>query len=137
MADLSVTAASVAAANAATNKVTGTAGATITAGQALYLDSTTDTLKLTDNDDTTATAAIVGVSLHGASSGQPITYATGGAVTFNAALTAGLIYCTSSTAGGIAPSADNATSDTIGIIGYASSTTNMVLQIKATGVTHG
>ena len=138
MVDVSVTATSVKAANAQTKSKTGTAGATITAGQALYADSTAaGVLKLADNDDTTATAAVVGVALHGASANQPITYAYEGDVTFNAGLTGGVIYCTSSTAGGIAPSADNATSDTIGIIGYATSTTNLRLLLAATGVVHG
>lgn len=138
MADISVTASSVAAANAQTKTRTGTAGATITAGQALYMDADdSNTLKLADNDDTAATAAVVGVSLHAALDGQPITYAYDGDVTFNSVLTAGAVYCTSSNAGGIAPESDNAASDVVGIIGYATSTTNLRLMIKATGVTHG
>jgi hypothetical protein len=47
MADISITAASVAASSAA-SKVTGVAGATITAGQVVYLDTTTNTYKLAD-----------------------------------------------------------------------------------------
>ena len=53
MADLTLTAASVLAGSNATTRL-GTAGATITAGQVVYFDDTTNTFKLADTDSATA-----------------------------------------------------------------------------------
>ena len=109
MADLTVTAASVAPYTGANNPSVisrGTAGATITAGQAIYLDSTTSTLKLADADASTAAAYGVGIALHASLSGQPLSYVSGGFFTPGATLTKGQVYCVSATAGGIAPISD-------------------------------
>jgi hypothetical protein len=74
MADISITAASVVPSTNAVKR-TGTAGATITAGQLVYKDaSDSNKIKLADND-ASAAATVVGIALNGASSGQPITYA--------------------------------------------------------------
>lgn len=135
MADIAVTAASVLKASNAT-VARGVAGATITAGQPLYMDSTdSNKLKLADANASDATATVVGISLHGASSGQPIEYITGGNLTFNAVLTSGVIYVTSATAGGIAPSADLVTGWRTSILGVATSTTNMYLSVFPSGAT--
>ena len=129
MADISVTAASVApGANCQT--ASGTAGATITAGQVLYVDTAdSNKLKLADADLSSLGATIAGISLHGASSGQPITYATAGAVTFNAVLTASKAYILSATAGGIAPIADHTTGWRMSVLGVALTTTSLRLLI--------
>jgi hypothetical protein len=64
MADLTITAASVLAGSGA-KKVNGTAGATITAGQAVYLDSADNEYKLADNDSATAAVrTVAGIALH-------------------------------------------------------------------------
>ncbi len=112
MADLTITASQVLPVSDSTVQAQGTAGATITAGQALYLDSSTNTLKLAQADGTAAEAAIVGVALVGASSSQPVVYATGGDVTIGAgaAPANGTVYVVSATAGGICPTADVTTS---------------------------
>jgi hypothetical protein len=78
MADLTVTAASVLWTSG--SKISGIAGASVTAGQALYLDSTTSTLKLAQADGTTAEAAAVGIALHAAGTGQPLVYADQGSI---------------------------------------------------------
>ncbi len=103
--DISITAANVAIVTGATT-TSGTAGATITAGQLVYLDSVTSTIKLADANASQATAACVGVALNGAASGQPINYATAGDVTIGGTVTIGGIYVVSATAGGLAPVAD-------------------------------
>jgi len=71
-ADLSITAASVVASSDAVTKK-GTAGATITAGQVVYLDASTNTLKLA-KADALATSNAVGIALHAASANQPLRY---------------------------------------------------------------
>lgn len=128
MADLTITAASVAKHTGTISPSvvgSGTAGATITAGQSVYLDSTTSTLKLADADASAATASGVGIALHGSLNGQPLTYVTGGFFTPGATLAKGQVYCISATAGGIAPISDTvlATGARPCILFYAISTT--------------
>lgn len=125
MADLTITAANVAPYTGSYGPSVlgrGTAGATITAGQAIYLDSATSTLKLADADSSTATAYGVGIALHAALSGQPLTYVYGGYYTPGATLTKGAFYCVSATAGGIAPSSDLTTGAHPCLLFYAVST---------------
>jgi hypothetical protein len=106
MADLTVTAASVLLTSGSVES--GTAGAAITAGQALYKDSTDSySLKLAQADGTAAEADAVGIALHAAGDGQPIAYARTGAVINIGATTAKTTtYVVSATAGGVAPQAD-------------------------------
>lgn len=133
MADLTITAANVAA-GAGAKIVHGTAGAAITAGQAVYLDTATGTYKLADCDS--ATAAVrspAGIALHASSSGQPLAIATKGKVTIGAALTAGVAYYLSATPGGICPVADLSTGDYPTIIGIATSTTVLDIQLHESG----
>jgi len=134
MADLSITATSVVAGTGA--KIThGTLGATVTAGQMGYLDSTTGTWKLADNDSATAAARPPGgMFLNGGAAGQPVAVATKGPVTLNAVLTAGVGYYLSSTPGGICPVADLGSGDYPSFIGFASSTTVLSIDIKESGV---
>jgi hypothetical protein len=128
MADITVTAASVAphtGSNSPSVLRRGTAGASITAGQSVYLLSSDNTIRLADADASTAAAYGVGIAMHAAASGQPIQYITGGFFTPGATLTKGQLYCVSTTAGGIAPISDTvaATGAHPCILFYAISTT--------------
>jgi len=128
MADLTITAANVQQATTAT--VTQViAGETITAGQLVYKDTTdSNKYKLVDNDSL-ASSKIGGIALNAASDGQPLGIATAGDVNPGATVVVGEIYCASSTPGGIAPDADNATGDYRSILGVGTSTSNIKLQI--------
>lgn len=130
MAAISVTATSVAPGSSCTT-ASGTAGATITAGQVLYIDTAnSNVLKLADTDSSDLTSTVAGIALHGASSGQPITYATDGLVTFNAVLVASKVYIAGATAAGdINPVADHTTGWRMSILGVAMSTTSLRLRI--------
>lgn len=137
MADLTITAANVVkGSNAKT--VNGTAGATITAGQAVYLDqATTGKWLLADADG--ASAAIragekAGIALNGASDGQPITVLLSGNITIGATLTAGTAYYLSDTPGGICPLADVTGGDYYVLLGLASSTSVLAIDIQYSGV---
>lgn len=126
MADVTITAANVAKGSGATT-VRGTAGATITAGQAVSRDST-GKFVLADSDS--ATAAVRdgdGIALNGASDGQPLEVLTAGAITIGGTLTAGLSYWLSDTPGGICPYADLTTGDYAILLGVATSAS--VLQV--------
>lgn len=125
MADITITAANVAHVSGTTT--TGTAGATITAGMPVYKDST-DSNELKGCDaDAEASAAVVGIALHAASDGQPLTYANpGSVVNMGATLTAAEIYVCSTTAGGVAPEADiSTTGDFVTVLGVAQTTANL------------
>src|SRR2546421_6455456 len=123
MSDISITASSVQPATTTTTD-SGIAGAAITAGQPLYKDATDSNYLKPAQATTLAAANAVGVALHGASRGQPIRFATGGDLTYNAVLALGTVYVVSANAGGVAPSADLDTSTGTNygtILGIASS----------------
>lgn len=133
MADLTITAASVVA-GAGAKIVNGTAGASITAGQTVYLDTATGTYKLADCDSATAAArSPKGIALHASASGQPLAVATKGKVTIGAALTAGVAYYLSGTPGGICPVADLSTGDYPTIVGIATSSSVLDVQFHESG----
>ena len=132
MADLSITAANVDPAADAVI-VTATAGATITAGQTIYIDSNS-LVQLADADLSAAAAACIGVAVNGASANQPISYQTSGGLDLGATLTIGEIYVLSGTAGGVAPEADLATGDYVVILGVATAADNLKMTIIDSGV---
>ena len=133
MADISVTAANVVfSVNA--KFYYGTAGATITAGQTVYLDSATGKYKLGDANASAATAAIKGIAAVNCSDGQPIQVGYwDDDFTPGATLTNGTVYVASATAGGIAPAADLTTGWYPTVLYVAKSTTKSVLNLVASG----
>lgn len=137
MVDLVITAANVVAGANATKR-RGTAGATITAGQAVYLDqSSTGKWLLADGDEDTAAergGQIVGIALNGAADGQPIEVQTKGLITIGATLTAGTTYYLSDTPGGICPLADLASGDYYVIVGIATTAAILDVNFQYSGV---
>lgn len=134
MTDLTITAANVVA-GAGSSKSTGTAGETITAGQAVYLASATKKYMKADANAATAEAReAVGIALNGASLNQPLTVLRSGPVTIGATMTAGTAYYLSDTAGGICPVADIGSGEYVCLIGLATSTTVLSVNIQYTGV---
>jgi len=133
LADLVITAASVVPGTNSTRDI-GTAGETITAGQPIYLSSTTNKWMKSDNNGT-GTRQVHGIALNGASLNQPVSIHKAGDITIGATLVAGTDYWLSATAGGICPRADVTTGmDTIQI-GIAKSTTVLAVDIQDPGVT--
>ena len=134
MADLSITAANVLAGAGAT-VARGTAGATITQGQAVYLDASDGKWKLADNNSATAAVRVPGgIALNGASNGQPLAVLTAGPITIGASLTAGVAYYLSDTPGGICPVADLASGEYPCLIGMATSSSVINVAINPAGV---
>lgn len=105
-------------------------------GQALYSDpNDSGKLKLADCDASATTAKVVGIALHGASSGQPIEYVIedpdftpGATLSLSAAGDDG-IYVLDGTAGSICPSGDVAAGDYVVVLYVAKSTTKCFLKI--------
>jgi hypothetical protein len=111
------------------------AGATILAGQCVYLEAATGTYKLADADSATAAVRSPrGIALHGASASQPLQILRSGSVTIGATLTSGLALYLSKTAGGICPVADIASGGYATVLGIATSTTVFKVNITESGV---
>lgn len=132
MTDISVTASSVVPSTSLSDLQTVKAGAAITAGQPIYLDSSNEA-QLADCDASAAAAAAVGIAVNNAAAGQRVSYQKSGTLTLNAVLTPGVIYVASATAGGIAPSADLGSGDYVTILGVAATSTTLSVHIHASG----
>lgn len=132
MADLSITPGSVIPSTSAAISI-GTAGATITAGQTVYIDTAnSDVLKLADSDGSALTATVAGIALNGASTGQKVRYVTSDpALVLGCTMAVGDVLLQSDTAGGITVTrADLEAGDYITVLGVctvANSTVNMKL----------
>ena len=128
MADYTVTAASVVQSSKITPK-SGTAGASIAAGDVLYKDDS-GLLQLGDANVTTKTT-VAGIAVNSAASGQKVLYVdrdddfTPG---FTGAI--GDVVCLSATAGKMAPHADLTTGDEVVILGVMKTTTKMNLCVN-------
>ena len=112
----------------------GIAGATITAGNALYLDSTTSTWKLAQADGTSAEGTCTGIAACGGGSGQPIKIYTSGAIDPGFTVTVGTTYVLGAAAGSIYPIADLLSSDFVSILGIGISASRLDLIFKNSGV---
>src|SRR5581483_1775072 len=113
-ADLTITAASVVPYTSPVPLYSdGTAGATITAGQPVYLDSATNTYKLSLAAGTATEATAAGIAVNGASAGQPVRIQTSGDLDLGATLTVGRVYVLSANAGKIAPVTDLASTNRV------------------------
>ena len=137
MADITITPANVVISGTGQNRTSGTAGATILAGQAVYLDPTVKKFLLADSNSATVAARTpTGIAMHGASLNQPLAVMTSGDVTIGATLTVNTPYFLSDTPGGICPIADIGVGEFCCQVGLSKSTTVMTIMIKATGVSN-
>jgi hypothetical protein len=133
MADISITAANVVAGSDAVRE-SGTAGATVTAGQLVYLDTSDMKYKLADSNGAAALRVPNGIALNGASNGQPLSVQKGGDITIGGTLTAGIPYFLSDTPGGLCPLPDIGTGEYSCIVGIAKSTSVLAVNIQPSGV---
>lgn len=138
MADLVITAANVIAGASAQTK-TGIAGATIAAGDIVYLDSaTTGKWQLADSDAAGAEArgqtSNIGIALNSAALNQPVIVQVAGPVTLGAVLTAGQALYLSDTPGKLCPVADITGGDYFTLMGQAASTSVLNIDVQYSGV---
>lgn len=134
MADVTITAANVLA-GADAEIEHGIAGATETAGQAVYRDDTDRKYKLGDNNGAAALRKVRGITLNGGANGQPMAILKRGDITIGGTLVAGSIYCLSAAPGAICPQADVASGSDVVVIGVAKSTSVLHVDIQQPGVT--
>jgi hypothetical protein len=133
MADITITAANVVAADNAV-KESALAGETITAGKAVYKAASKKWMLADSNSATAAAKTATGIALNGASLNQPLTVAKSGDITIGATLTAGATYFLSDTPGGICPDADVGAGENVCQIGVAKSTSILSVKIFSPGV---
>lgn len=141
MADLTITAANVKAGASAT-QISGIAGETITAGMAVYLNTSTQKWMKAQCDGTlneSGNGTQYGIALTGSSLDQPIVIDTMdlSGITIGATTVAGTIYCISATAGGICPWADLAATNKVTVLGVGTASNTIIYVASgATGVAH-
>jgi hypothetical protein len=112
------------------------AGATITAGMAVYVD-TAGAVQIGTNASSAGSGVaspLVGIALNGGSSGQPIQILkTGGTVNIGGTAAVGKQYCLG-TAGGIIPVDDIASAEYITTIGVGITAANIKLGVNVSAV---
>ena len=115
----------------------GVYGATIAAGQPVYLDATDSKYKLADANLSAATAASRGITMTpGVDGGYGIIATSGGIILVGATMGVGETYYVGATAGEINPDADLTTGWYVSRLGTASSATQLDLSISSTGIVH-
>ena len=133
MANITQTAANVAAGSSATRVQLVQAGETITQGMPVYLASDGKYYQ-TDANDTAVKAQAKGIAVSPAATDGYFLMAVDGLINLGATLAVGQIYCVSATKGAIAPYGDLTTNDFVTILGIATTTALMDINIVVSGV---
>lgn len=135
MADITVTVGNVKWVSG-TRPIVAKAGATVTRGQAAYLNTTTGEHELADADND-ATSVFAGMFLTDGYDGSDVLIAPPGAViNWGATLTAGTIYVLSTTTGGVAPWADLVAGDYVVVLAIGAGTANAEIIGKRGAAVH-
>jgi hypothetical protein len=131
MADLIITADDVLKYNGAVSR-TGTAGEDITAGEVVYVTGGEVMLAQANAEES---AVAVGIALNDAADGQPISYLVSGGINPGATVAVGTVYAVSAAAaGGIAPVSDLSSTEYVTILGVATTTSRIDVNINVSGV---
>jgi hypothetical protein len=133
MANLSITAANIV-------PVTGygfadmIAGEAVTRGQPVYENAADSDKAYVADANVVAKSTAKGIALNDSAASQPVRVFTSGNLGFGAILTVGQVYCTSATAGSICLYSDLTTADYVTILGVATTTSNLKVQILNSGI---
>lgn len=133
MADISITAANVKAGSASTRVQLVQAGEAIDQGDPAYLASDGKYYQ-TDANDTAVKAQVKGIAITPASTDGYFLLAVDGLVNLGATLAVGQVYVVSASKGGIAPYADLTTNDFVSIVGVATTTALLDINLLVSGV---
>lgn len=133
MANITQTAANVAAGSSTTRVQLVQAGEAITQGQPVYLASDGKYYQ-TDANDTAVKAQAKGIAVSPASTDGHFLMAVDGLINLGATLAVGQVYVVSATKGAIAPYGDLTTNDYVTILGVATTTALMDINILISGV---
>ena len=110
----------------------GIAGATISAGMAVYQDRADSKLRPATNAGGAGAANVKGIALHGAADGQPLRVQTAGNLAIGGTTAVGAQYSLG-TAGGIIPDAEVLATNFVTQIGVGGSTNTLKLSIYVSG----
>lgn len=133
MANITQTAANVAAGSSTTRVQLVQAGEAITQGQPVYLASDGKYYQ-TDANDTAVKAQAKGIAVSPASTDGYFLMAVDGLINLGATLAVGQVYVVSATKGAIAPYGDLTTNDYVTILGVATTTALLDINILISGV---
>jgi len=111
----------------------GYAGATITAGMAVYEDAQDHKLRGADCDGGARAANVKGIALHGSSDGQPLRIQIAGTLAIGGTTVAGAPYALGATAGVITNAADVLTGSFYTAIGVGAPNNRLKLAIAPSG----
>lgn len=110
-------------------------GATISAGNPVYLDATDSTYKLCDTNLSLAASAVVGVALTpGVSGGYGVIATSGSVFLVGTTMAVSETYLAGTTAGDLMPVGDLASGGYNSRVGVASTANLLTLSISATGI---
>ncbi len=133
MAAISITPASVVM-GAGGSKVNGTAGATLTAGMAVYRDADDSNKYRKANFAAVATAQCDGIALNNAANNQPCTVQTAGLINIGGVTVPGFAYFVGDD-GLLIPQDDVVgVNCSLTLVGYAPAGSSLVIQIAESGV---
>lgn len=111
----------------------GYAGATITAGMAVYEDAQDHKLREADCDGGARAASVKGIALHGASDGQPLRIQIAGTVAIGGTTVVGAPYALGATPGTITDAADVGAGSFYTAIGVGAANNTLKLAIAPSG----
>ena len=106
-----------------------TAGESIIAGKAVYLDSSDAGTAKRAGADVTQNANVVGISMCVSADGQPLVIATGGEVNIGGTVVPGVPYFLGGSLGTLVPEGDVLQDWKMTRIGIATTTTNILIDI--------
>jgi hypothetical protein len=134
MANLSQTAANVAVGALDARIAIFTAGESITQGMPVYLSSTDGKYYQCDSNDGAAKAEAKGIALTAAATNGFFVLGSKGKINLGATLTVGEVYTVSRTKGAICPISDLTSADYVTILGIATTTALIELNVQISGV---
>jgi len=112
-------------------------GATIAAGVPVYLDTTDSEHKAADNNASTATPKVAGITVTpGVDAGHGYIARQGSIILVGTTMAVGTTYYLGATAGEIVLESDLATGNSVTKLGTAATATQLDLDIRATGILH-
>jgi hypothetical protein len=134
MADITITASNVLAASAASTGSIVSGTSTLTAGMAVYRDTSDSNQYKACDANASGTASCDGLMLNSADDGQPSKVITDGTLTVGAGVTVGEVYCVSPNPGRICPHSDLASGEYVTVIGVGLTATTIKVDIINSGV---
>lgn len=133
MADVTVTAANVKPVGTSRTVQTVLLGETVTQGQPLYLKAA-DSKYWKADADTLAEAAAAGIALTPGVADDYAIMLTAGTINMGGTLAVGQVYVVSVNAGGVAPYSDLGSGDYVTILGVATTTAVLNVDLNVTGI---